>query len=76
MIIIATRIILVLIGIGSLIAAFLLGRYVESRKIERFYKKYNEMALQIKRLEKDINYFRIKLANLINNLTEDDMGGK
>nr|WP_312986106.1 hypothetical protein [Clostridioides sp.] len=71
---IAIVIILVLVAIGTLIAVFLLGRYVESRKIEKFYKKYNEMALKIKRLEKDINYFRSKLG--LNNLTEDDMGGK
>ncbi|MBH0311945.1 hypothetical protein I7E32_16355 [Alcaligenes faecalis] len=71
---IAILIILVLVAIGTLIAVFLLGRYVESRKIEKFYKKYNEMALQIKRLQKDINYFRSKLG--LNNLTKDDMGGK
>ena len=71
---IAIVIILVLVAIGTLIAAFLLGRYVESRKIEKFYKKYNEMALQIKRLQKDINYFRSKLG--LNNLTYDDMGGE
>ena len=71
---IAIVIILVLVAIGTLIAVFLLGRWVESRKIERFYKKYNEMALKIKRLERDINYFRSKLG--LNKLTEDDMGGK
>ncbi len=71
---IAIVIILVLVAIGTLIAVFLLGRYIESRKIEKFYKKYNEMALKIKRLEKDINYFRSKLG--LNNLTEDDIGGK
>ena len=71
---IAIVIILVLVAIGTLIAVFLLGRYVESRKIEKFYKKYNEMALQIKRLEKDINYFRSKLG--LNNITVKDMGGE
>jgi len=71
---IAIVIILVLVAIGTLISVFLLGRWVESRKIERFYKKYNEMALQLKRLQKDIYYFRSKLG--LNNLTEDDMGGK
>lgn len=71
---IAIVIILVLVAIGTLIAVFLLGRYVESRKIERFYKKYNEMVLKIKRLERDINYLRNKLG--LNNITDDDVGGK
>ncbi len=71
---IAIVIIIVLVAIGTLIAAFLLGRYVESRKIEKFYKKYNEMVLKIKRLERDINYLRNKLG--LNNITDDDVGGK
>jgi hypothetical protein len=73
MIIIATRIILVLIGIGALISAFLLGRYMESRKIERFYKKYNGLVSENKKLKRDNEYFRNRLG--LNNLTKD-MGGK
>jgi uncharacterized membrane protein YdjX (TVP38/TMEM64 family) len=74
MIIIATRIILVLIGIGALISAFLLGRYMESRRIERFYKQYNKLVSENKKLKRDNQYFRNRLG--LNNLTEDDMEGK
>ncbi|WP_024622125.1 hypothetical protein [Metaclostridioides mangenotii] len=69
---IAIVIILVLEGIGALISVFLLGRYVESRKIERFYKKYNEMNLKIKRMERYNQYLKNKDG--LNNLTEDDIG--
>ena len=74
MIIIVTRIILVLIGIGALISAFLLGRYVESRRIEKFYKKYNKLVSENKKLKRDNEYFRSQLG--LNNLTKDDMGGE
>jgi len=74
MIIIATRILLVLIGIGALISAFLLGRYVESRRIEKFYKKYNKLVSENKKFKRDNEYFRSQLG--LNNLTEGDMGGK
>lgn len=70
---IAIVIILVLVAIGTLIAVFLLGRYVESRKIEKFYKKYNKLVLENKKLKRDNEYFRNRLG--LNNLT-DDMRGK
>ncbi len=69
MIIIATRIFLVLIGIGALISVFLLGRWSGQM---RFYKKYNEIVSKNKRLKRDNEYFRSQLG--LNNLTEDDMG--
>ncbi|WP_027702517.1 hypothetical protein [Metaclostridioides mangenotii] len=68
---IAIVIILVLIGVGALISVFLLGRWVGQM---RFYKKYNEIVSKNKRLERDNEYFRSQLG--LNNLTEDDMGGK
>jgi uncharacterized membrane protein YdjX (TVP38/TMEM64 family) len=71
---IAVSLILVLIGIGALISVFLLGRYMESRKIERFYKQYNKLVSENKRLKRDNEYFRNQLG--LNNLTKDDMGGK
>ncbi|WP_027701807.1 hypothetical protein [Metaclostridioides mangenotii] len=71
MIIIATRIILVLVAIGALISAFYLGH--RSGQM-RFYKKYNEIVSKNKKLERDNEYFRSQLG--LNNLTEDDMGGK
>ena len=70
---IAIVIILVLIGIGTLIAVFLLGRYVESRRIERFYKQHNKLVSENKKLKEDNEYFRNRLG--LNNLTKD-MGGK
>jgi uncharacterized membrane protein YdjX (TVP38/TMEM64 family) len=70
---IAIVIILVLVAIGTLIAVFLLGRYMESRKIERFYKKYNGLVSENKKLKRDNQYFRNRLG--LNNLTKD-MGGK
>ncbi len=70
---IAIVIILVLIGIGSLISVFLLGRWVESRKIERFYKQHNKLVSENKKLKRDNQYFRNRLG--LNNLTKD-MGGK
>jgi hypothetical protein len=71
---IAIVIILVLVGIGALISVFLLGRYVESRKIERFYKQYNKLVSENKKFKRDNEYFRNQLG--LNNLTKDDMGGK
>ena len=71
---IAIVIILVLIGIGVIISVFLLGRWVESRKIEKFYKKYNKLVSENKKLKRDNEYFRSQLE--LNNLTEDDMGGE
>jgi uncharacterized membrane protein YdjX (TVP38/TMEM64 family) len=71
---IAIVIILVLVAIGTLIAVFLLGRYMESRKIERFYKKYNKLVSENKKFKRDNQYFRNRLG--LDNLTEDDMGGK
>ena len=71
---IAIVIILVLVGIGTLIAVFLLGRWVESRKIERFYKQYNKLVSENKKLRRDNEYFRNQLG--LNNLTEDDTGGE
>ncbi|WP_304341105.1 hypothetical protein [Metaclostridioides mangenotii] len=72
MIIIATRIFLVLIGIGALISAFLLGRYIESRRIEKFYKNYNKLVSENKKLKRDNEYFRSRLG--LNNLTKDMRG--
>lgn len=66
--------ILVLVAIGTLIAVFLLGRYMESRKIERFYKQHNKLASENKRLKEDNQYFRSRLG--LNNFTKKDMGGK
>jgi hypothetical protein len=71
---IAIVIILVLVGIGALISVFLLGRYAESRKIERFYKQYNKLVSENKKFKRDNEYFRNQLG--LNNLTKDDMGGK
>jgi len=71
---IAVSLILVLIGIGTLVSVFLLGRYVESSEIEKFYKKYNKLVSENKKLKSDNEYFRSQLG--LNNLTEDDMGGK
>lgn len=71
---IAIVIILVLVAIGTLIAVFLLGRYMESRKIERFYKHHNKLVSENKRLKEDNQYFRSRLG--LNNLTKKDMGGK
>ncbi|MCR1953342.1 hypothetical protein NSA24_00685 [Clostridioides mangenotii] len=71
---IAIVIILVLVAIGTLIAVFLLGRYVESRKIERFYKQHNKLVSNNKKLKRDNKYFRCKLA--LNNITVKDMGGE
>jgi len=71
---IAIVIILVLVAIGTLIAVFLLGRYMESRKIERFYKQHNKLVSENKKLKRDNQYFRNRLG--LNNLTEDDIGGK
>jgi len=70
---IAIVIILVLVATGTLIAVFLLGRYIESRKIERFYKQYNKLVSENKRLKRDNQYFRSRLG--LNNLTKD-IGGK
>lgn len=70
---IAIVIILVLVAIGTLLAVFLLGRYVESRKIERFYKQHNKLVSENKRLKRDNEYFRNRLG--LNNLTKD-VGGK
>lgn len=44
------------------------------RETARFYKKYNEMNLKIKRLERYSQYLKNKAD--LNNLTEDDMGGE
>ncbi|MCR1954108.1 hypothetical protein NSA24_04560 [Clostridioides mangenotii] len=71
---IAIVIILVLVVIGALIAVFLLGRYMESRKIEKFYKQYNKLVSDNKKLMRDNKYFRCKLA--LNNITVKDMGGE
>lgn len=70
---IAIVIILVLVAIGTLIAVFLLGHYVESRKIERFYKQHNKLVSENKKLKRDNQYFLSQLG--LNNLTEDVMGG-
>ncbi len=64
---------LVLVATGTLIAVFLLGRYAESRKIERFYKQHNKLVSENKKLKRDNQYFRNRLG--LNNLTKD-MGGK
>ncbi|WP_024622212.1 hypothetical protein [Metaclostridioides mangenotii] len=69
MIIIATRILLVFIGIGALISMFCLGRWSGQM---RFYKKHNEIVSKNKRLKRDNEYFRSQLG--LNNLTEDDIG--
>lgn len=69
---IAIVIILVLIGIGALISVFLLGRYMESKKIERFYKQYNKLVSDNKKLKRDNQYFRSRLG--LNNLTKDMRG--
>jgi uncharacterized membrane protein YdjX (TVP38/TMEM64 family) len=71
---IAIVIILVLVATGTLIAVFLLVRYVESTKIEKFYKKYNKLVSENKKLKRDNEYFRSQLG--LNNLTEDELGGK
>ncbi|MCR1953820.1 hypothetical protein NSA24_03095 [Clostridioides mangenotii] len=71
---IAIVIILVLVAIGTIIAVFLLGRWVESRKIEKFYKQYNKLVSENKKLKEDNQYFRNRLG--LNNLTKKDMGGK
>jgi uncharacterized membrane protein YdjX (TVP38/TMEM64 family) len=71
---IAIVIILVLVAIGTLIAVFLLGRYMESRKIERFYKQYNKLVSENKKFKRDNEYFRSRLG--LDNLTENDIGGK
>ncbi|GEM_PF-3189554 len=71
---IAIVIILVLVAIGTLIAVFLLGRYMESRKIEKFYKQHNKLVSENKKFKRDNEYFRNRLG--LNNITDDDMGGK
>jgi membrane protein DedA with SNARE-associated domain len=68
---IAIVIILVLVGIGALISLFLLGRWSGQM---RFYKKYNEIVSKNKRLERDNQYLKEKAG--LNNLNDDDMGGK
>lgn len=70
---IAIVIILVLVAIGALIAVFLLGRYMESREIERFYKQHNKLVSENKKLKRENEYFRNQLG--LNNLT-DDIGGE
>jgi len=44
------------------------------RETVRFYKKYNKMNLKIKRLEGYNQYLKNEAG--LNNLTDDDMGGK
>jgi len=65
---IAILIILVLVGIVTLISAFLLGRWVGQM---RYYKKYNKMVSKNKRLERDNQYLKEKAG--LNNLSDDDL---
>jgi len=53
---------------------YFLGMYMGKRETARFYKKYNEMNLKLKRLERYSRYLKNKAD--LNNLTEDDMGGE
>lgn len=74
MIIIATRIILVLIGIGALISMFCLGRWVEYRshlESNEFSDKVYSKCLQLNHKNA---YLKDRLG--LNNSTKDDMGGK
>ncbi len=71
---IAIRIILVLIGIGTLISVFLLGRWVEYRshlESNEFSDKVYSRCLQLNRRNE---YLKSKVG--LNKLTKDDMGGK
>lgn len=70
---IAVSLILVLIGIGVLISAFLLGRWVEYRSHLESNKLSDEVYCRCIQLNRDNKYLKSQLG--LNNLT-DDMGGK
>lgn len=53
---------------------YFLGMYMGRRETARFYKKYNEMNLKLKRLERYTQ--NLKNKDCLDNLTEDDIGGK
>lgn len=53
---------------------YFLGMYMGKRETARFYKKYNEMNLKLKRLERCTQNLKNKAG--LNNSTKDDMGGK
>ncbi|WP_315169576.1 hypothetical protein [Metaclostridioides mangenotii] len=74
MIIIATRILLVLVGIGALISAFLLGRYVECKKHSDDKELSDDVFNRCMDLTKENRYLRGRLG--LDNLTDDNMGGK
>lgn len=67
------RIILVLVAIGTLIAVFLLGRWVEYRRHLESNKLSDEVYNRCIQLNRENKYLRSQLG--LNNLT-DDMGGK
>ena len=71
---IAIVIILVLVAIGTLIAVFLLGSWVEYRSHLESNKLSDEVYNRCIQLNRDNKYLRSKLG--LNNLTKDDMGGK
>ncbi len=65
-----TRILFIIFSISI----YFLGLYMGKRETVRFYKKYNKMNLKIKRLEGYNQYLKNEAG--LNNLTDDDMGGK
>lgn len=71
---IAIVIILVLVAIGTLISVFLLGRWVEYRSHLESNKLSDEVYCRCIQLNHKNVYLKDRLG--LNNLTEDDMGGK
>ncbi len=70
---IAVSLILVLTGIGTLISAFLLGRWVEYKQHLESNKLTDEVYNRCLKLDRENKYLRSKVG--LNNLTKD-MGGK
>lgn len=71
---IAIVIILVLVATGTLIAVFLLGRWVEYRSHLESNRLSDEVYCRCIQLNRENKHLRSQLG--LNNLTEDDMGGK
>ncbi|WP_304341579.1 hypothetical protein [Metaclostridioides mangenotii] len=71
---IAVSLILVLVATGTLISAFLLGRYVECEKHSDDKELSDDVFNRCMDLDKENRYLRGRLG--LDNLTEDDMGGK
>lgn len=70
---IAILIILVLVAIGTLIAVFLLGRWVEYRSHLESNEYSDKVYNRCIQLDRENKYLRSKVG--LNNLTKD-MGGK